>query len=1197
MEASGNQYDDLHVETSDRNKRIELANVYFFKGRKSLEKGNKDEALRNFRASVAIHEEVYGTYHIRTARSYFFLAQTLFKHTDEFDRALTAYRRALRVGLSLDVNFKYVGCAKRAIKDILSNKKAFDVKAVETYFSSIGDSIKLEKDGLRYTDESEYENALEAFEKCLVLEENSEGTFPLDLGHIHYLIAEARRKEGQHAIAVSNYRSALSIYEAALGRGHADSKLCIQGIETSLYEMNLSDSEIEEYIPLVSKSLRHCRKGDEFIESNMFNEAVNEYEAARLIEEKSLGKYPLTASTIRKKIGLAFQSLKEYDRAILELRLALSINIFECGEDHPSIVAILQDIRSIMLEKGYDFSSVNKYMNTVVFSLKHERYGEHLLLEKLDFSGAIEEFQKSLGLEVSALGKFHLTQGGLFNAIGDAFLRNMNFDFAIVNYRNALAVYQSSLGIEHDYTSSVLQSIGIAASSTGLDKDRVIQYKNIVSESIKIEHAAEKHIEDGAVGEAISSYREAICNEGSLLGHYHLSLADLHGKIAKILKKIGRYDGAIVSYHCILAINLKSLGIDHMNSRNAYEDLVGVLILKGLKDEHALSYGKNAKLSIEHEDNGDEAMSNQEFQSAISEYKKSLEIEENFLGRDHLVTEGLLRKIVKCYKLSGKTHQAFHFYRKMIRIYMKYASPDYDAPYMLRSLEKTVQDLGLSEAQTTDYIDIVKESVECEIEGDSAKVAKNYKKAIDQYSRCLLIEQSLLGMLHPSMWPVYKKIGSSFGNNGDIDSAIISHSKALAILESYLGIKEKETIETYSELLTTTLKRTDCSSDTPQLDSQENPIATIPERTLGKRYDNKTLLETTNGANDIYNAFASLRKDGVEEKSNREIDKMAILKGIAKRWNEMDEIRTIIDIHPRGNSVQNKSNSTSGPSLLQNERDIYGSIKAIKTSDINSQKKTLEEEDKTNNPNLVDAITKPHSSTNGATPSDGSEEKGELEIQSGDFTERPKISSLSGNKGNEDETCSVDKQESPLEKTLSTKVQGGDNVMDKNSNSQSLNDMVPNTVSNETLNMGAMKEQSVANAIAEVSASSESNELSLTATSDGSASKAHIIGDLGNLGIEEARKSLNDTHKMNPIGNDEIQRRDSSGKKGEERTDDLNRLKSSDAQDKGNENSPKSFEKIDFDVHIQEIPAFRSNLNDNQDASVSDSSSTSYESL
>ncbi len=893
--------------TGGEDKRIELANTYFFKARKSLAKGSKDEALRMFRASIAIQEEVYGTYHKRTARSYFFLAQTLFRHTNEYDRALTAYRRAYRTGFSLGADEKYLRGTKRGIRELLSEKKSFDNNAVESFFSSVLESIRLEKEGLEYADKKNYDSAIESFEKCFAIEEKAEATFPLDLGHLHIRIAEVYRRKGENGMAISAYRSALKIYESTLGHDCADSIFCLRGIELCLFEMNVSDSAIEEYRQSIFTSLRHCEKGDALFDSQKFREAVNEYETARLIEEKSLGKYPLTAAYIRRKLGLAFQALEEYDRAILELRTALSINIFECGDDHKSVVETLRDIRSVMGAKGYDFSSVNKYMNTVVFSIQHERFGEHLLVEKKDFSEAIEEFQKSLGLEVAALGKFHLTQGGIFKGIGDAFLQKEVYDFAVVNYRNALLVYQHILGIDHDYTKAILTSIGDVIRELGRTENQINECKKAMSDSIAVEKRAEILIKDGSEIQAIAECRNAARKEGSLLGEYHLCTADLHGKIAKFLKNMGRYDSSMSSYRHILAINLRSLGTDHMNTEHALEDLVDAAILKGLKREEAARYGNDAKLSIEYEDTGDEKMLSKNYQSALNDYRKALEKEEYFLGDDHLVAEGIIRKILECQKQSGKSDQAFHFYRKMIRIYMKYSSPDYDTEYMLRNLETTVNDLGLEEDQKDEYINIVKESAKFEMSGDSAEESKDYAKAIDSYSRCLLMEQSLLGLLHPSTWSVHKKIGSSFEKKGDIDSAIISHSKALAILESYLGLKEKETVEACNDLLNATLHKINSIS------GAKNDGIIALSASLGKPEVKRKQKKPRSGANDIYSVFALLRKSASGEEYNRDGNKMEILKGLTQRWNDLDKSGTLIGINDLVGTVSKKiSVSTKG---------------------------------------------------------------------------------------------------------------------------------------------------------------------------------------------------------------------------------------------------------------------------------------------
>ena len=203
-----------------------------------------------------------------------------------------------------------------------------------------------------------------------------------------------------------------------------------------------------------------------------------------------------------------------------------------------------------------------------------------------------------------------------------------------------------------------------------------------------------------------------------------------------------------------------------------------------------------------------------------------------------------------------------------------------------------MQDLGLSEAQQKEYIGIVKQSVKCEIDGDSAEEAKDYTKAIDSYSRCLMMEQSLLGMLHPSTWSVHKKIGSTFEKTGDVDSAIISHSKALAILESYLGLKEKETTESFNDLLKATLPkmRQADSTQNKKVSDSEVDADESTEKRQEKRKRDKTKKKDPD--NDIYSVFASLRADASRERHSREDEKMEILMGLARKWKDMDEMET-----------------------------------------------------------------------------------------------------------------------------------------------------------------------------------------------------------------------------------------------------------------------------------------------------------------
>ncbi|KAL3917978.1 MAG: hypothetical protein SGILL_004456, partial [Bacillariaceae sp.] len=769
--------------------------------------GDKKEAIVLLRKAVAMQESSLGGRHKNTAKTYYFLGRAL-QHDKEYDKALIAYRRTWRSRLFEGGDAATEG-VHRAIKELLINKMGRTEEDVKQYFEAAAGSVQWEKDAETFAQNGEHDKAVEAYEKCLAIENVADGNFTLDIGHLHMQIGDALKHNKEFEMSLNAYRDALAVYEPALGRDHAKSIACLKGIESCALGKEINTEVVEEYLRKNFLSLLHCRKGDGFLESKEFGKAVEEYEAARSIEEASLGKYPLTAAGIRKKLALAFESQKEYDRAIFELRTALSIRIFDCGSDHPFLVtATLKDIGAAMKAKGIQQEAINRYMNTVSFSVKHQRYGEHLLGEDEDFSAAIEEFQKSLALEVASLGKYHLTQGALFKGIGDAFLAKKNFDCAVVNYRNALLVYQPILGKDHIDTNLVLFMIGSAAAqSVGLDGDAVDKYRENVSESILKEKMAEVLASKGSYADAIDTYEQAVAMEESSLVEYHLSTADMHGKIVQVLKKAEQFDRAIVKSRNILSSYLRSLGAEHPNTQNAHEELVDAVALQGLGKDQAKAYGLKVLVSIEHEARGDEDLDCDRHTQGMAEFRKALEIEENALGEAHLVTAALYGKLAHGYRYQGRNADAIEEYRKAIRIYVIHKAPEGEAKRLLVGLGKCIQELGFNESKGTQYRQIVWESVKSEQMGDEAMQSSDSSNAIFHYQRATSLEESVLGKLHPSTCASYERIARIFRDAGDFESAIIFYSKVLAIRESHLGKEAVTTVESYNELMDATARQ------------------------------------------------------------------------------------------------------------------------------------------------------------------------------------------------------------------------------------------------------------------------------------------------------------------------------------------------------------------------------------------------------
>ena len=809
-------------------KQIELASVCFSKGRKLWNAGNHEEALGLFRKALAIQESVLGTYHKATAKTYYWIGFAL-KNKQEYDKALVAYRRALRIRTSLagggnNLNDVSISDAKRALQDVLIDNEQFSAatlqdgdnktkqEKMEEYFQEIIDSVQQEAMGSSLEVQGQYTKAVEEYMKCLSIEEKAIGRFPLDIGRMYAKIGGIHKKEEEPEMAITAYREALFVYESTLGKNHPDSLACINGIEASAYQKGLEEVDVSDYCKSVYESIWHTKQGDGYYNApeKEYEKALEEYQAAIDIEESFLGKYALSAAGIYNRMAAVFSSMGSHDRAILAQRTVLTIYIFECGSDHPTVLRALKHISTTMKERGYSDADVNKYMNTVSYSVKYERYGEHIRKEG-EYSEALEEFQKSLALEQSALGKYHLTQAALFRSIGNAFSGQGKFDHAIVNYRQALGIYLTNLGENHFDTKSTLKRIGYAAEDKGMSETEVEAYKDATCKSIGIERTADELSKENTQSLntelIISTYLRAIDLEVASMGQFNLCTANMHNKIAITLKDSKHHDRAIVKFRDVLAMYYSFLGMDHPNSQKAKEEIKAVAKLKGMDEGQSTAYSLNAIESIRCVRNGDEKRMSGLYDKAATDYNRAIELEEAALGKSHLSTASIQQKLADIYRLKGQFKRAILLNRKVMRLYHDNSVPDHgDGGATTHTIQLTLQGLGFSAAHAEKYAKVVRETLRCEANGDSASKSRNYLDALSEYRRAVALEESLLGKLPLTTADLYYKIACICRDKNDFQSAIVLYSKALAIQESHIGKESEETIRTYNDLLNVTQK-------------------------------------------------------------------------------------------------------------------------------------------------------------------------------------------------------------------------------------------------------------------------------------------------------------------------------------------------------------------------------------------------------
>jgi tetratricopeptide (TPR) repeat protein len=800
---------------ADQGKQIELATAYYAKGRKLWTKGgeSKDEALVMFRKALAVQESVLGTYHKHTARTYYWIGFAL-KSKRDYDKAIVAYRRTLKIRISLfgedDLSTED---AHRAVADVLK-EKGFDEKAIEDYSKAVADSVRFEEKANGFFEKGAHEQAVTEYQKCLEIEEAALGKYPLDVAAIYSRIADVFKFQGEHDMAIVTYRDSLTIYEAKLGTEHPDTIKTLKGIELAVHLKGLEDEVAQKYRDSVLQSIKLVKDGNDLATKREFDQALGKYEEALNIEESLLGKYPLSTAEIYKKCAFALREKGKHDRAILALRTALSIFVYEFGGDHANVIATLKEIGHTIMQKGLEHSVINKYLNTLVYSVKYERYGDHIFKEG-DYTGAIEEFQKSLALEVSALGKFHLTQAALYRKIAGALRCQERLDLAIVNHRHALGIFQSQLGKDHPDTAGVLNEAADTVRAMGLSDKEVAKYRESVSRSVQLERKGNSLFSGGDQENAIIQYLKAISFEEEFLGRFHLCTADLYYKIASTLKEKRKYDRALVKYRDVFAMYQLSLGRDHPNTQRAYEELGLLARLKGLGEEEALKYSTLASNSIQYEKTGDDLVAKECYDQGVVEYRRALEIEESGLGKFHLTTASIYSKIADAYRLQGQYNRSILEYRRALNIFeSKLGSGHPDAAKSLENVCLAVEGLGLKAEHGRRYQKAVTRSIQHERRGDQFQKDRNHGKAVNEYRQAIALEEEILGKLHPATTELLMKIATICKDQEDYDSALLVCSKVLAINEAAFGKDNAETIKSFNDVSTVAQKQAAASGST-----------------------------------------------------------------------------------------------------------------------------------------------------------------------------------------------------------------------------------------------------------------------------------------------------------------------------------------------------------------------------------------------
>jgi tetratricopeptide (TPR) repeat protein len=160
-----------------------------------------------------------------------------------------------------------------------------------------------------------------------------------------------------------------------------------------------------------------------------------------------------------------------------------------------------------------------------------------------------------------------------------------------------------------------------------------------------------------------------------------------------------------------------------------------------------------------------------EYNLALEEYNKALNININTLGEKHQDTAATYNNIGSIYDSQGKHNLALKEFNRALNIHIA-----------------TLGENHPSTASSYNYIGLVYDR------------QGKYNLALKEFNRALNIQIATLGENHPSTAGTYYNIGSIYNSKGEYDLALKEHKRALNIEIATLGENNPNTATSYNNI-------------------------------------------------------------------------------------------------------------------------------------------------------------------------------------------------------------------------------------------------------------------------------------------------------------------------------------------------------------------------------------------------------------
>jgi tetratricopeptide (TPR) repeat protein len=346
----------------------------------------------------------------------------------------------------------------------------FEKELAVNYLSQIDTSVDLIKEdvdilsalgSLEFTF-GNYENALEYFEKCMVILLKSFGDEHPKIAAFYSDFGSIFNAKGDYEKAIEYYQKQMNFLLKKFGDQHPEVANVYLYISTVCFAQGSYDKSLEFIQKSLDIQLRnfgieysgvansYLIKGNVWMAKGDFYKALEYYEKCLKIHLKTFGEEHTIIATSYNNIGNLWNTQFDGEKALVFLQKGLDIQLKNLGEEHPIVANSYINIGNawlnindeqekalVFLQKGLDIQLKSLGEEHPHLAISYEKIAFGLVMNN-DNDKALEYFQKSLLIRLKTLGEEHPDTVISYANVGFLFLMNNNPVKAIEYYQKCL---------------------------------------------------------------------------------------------------------------------------------------------------------------------------------------------------------------------------------------------------------------------------------------------------------------------------------------------------------------------------------------------------------------------------------------------------------------------------------------------------------------------------------------------------------------------------------------------------------------------------------------------------------------------------------------------------------------------------------------------------------------------------------------